>query len=128
MLFSFSCMRFKIKIRLGFKLRRTSNHTQMYLFENDLHPTPTTHGCNQEIPLWQQDEEECFPGTCKQKYMNPPNKLNIINWYQRTFARILTHIRRLKHKQELHCLIEYVHIRAVFDGLLSAAVLLPYHL
>jgi hypothetical protein len=34
----------------------------------------------------------------------------------------------LKHKQELHCLIEYVHIRAVFDGLLSAAVLLPYHL
>ena len=34
----------------------------------------------------------------------------------------------LKHKQELHCLTEYAHIQTVFDGLLSAMVLLLYHL
>lgn len=40
----------------------------------------------------------------------------------------ITHIHRLKRKPERHCQAKCEHIQAVFDGLLSAKVLLLYHL
>lgn len=100
----------------------------MHLFEHDPHPMLTVHGYNQEILLWQPDEEEYFPGSCKQQYINREEKINVMILMPSILSIILTHIHQLKHKQELHCLVEYVHMQAVFDEMLSAGVLLPSHL
>ena len=53
---------------------------------------------------------------------------NQIQSFKPIFDRSFTHIHQLKHKQELHCLIEYVHIQTASDEPPSAMALHLFHL
>lgn len=114
---------------LGKIMCRRLSYTRTHLFEYDQHPMPAIRGCNQEILPWLPDEEECSLGNCKQQYINQTRQFqSSYNRGGKKIGLIITHIRRLKHRQELHCLTRCVHIAAVVDGLLNAMAQLPYHL